>query len=283
MAARRRGARDISDTVDETTRHAVPGLAAPKPISLAPVMPPPDPQPQQEPPAAAAHQPAPAADTNTETAQPPAPPASAPNADGDAPHADAATNEDTAASTRSTEDQPPAPTPAERATRVPAPRRDTPPAADVGPTSLRNREPRTKHTITILRATATRLLKLQYEETMGAGSEQPKWPHIDAALAVLHPDVLRQQPGGLDAWIDKAEPLLEEHRTDDFVSEGALMRVSTKEAVRTLRVRLKMAGAAHVGAQYVITAALEDYLDKIGAPKLNKVPARQAQEDWLHD
>ncbi|MFI9845103.1 hypothetical protein ACIHFD_49350 [Nonomuraea sp. NPDC051941] len=292
---RRRGQRDVAADTDQTVRHAVQGLQAPPPLNIRPVTPPEDvsaaPAPLAAPPDVprSASPPATEAEASTALAEAPSVPSqsAAPElvtpAVKDTESSPAAPAVEAAPATPAIEDieNTPAdedPSAAKDKATVPAvkdaaapptkrARRRTP---TLGPTSLRNREPRTKHTITILRDTALRILKLQYVETMNAGSEQPKWPHIDAALARLHPDQLKTTELGLSEWVLKADKLMEEHNSDDFVSEGALMRVSTKEAVRTLRVRIKMLGAAHVGAQWVVTAALEDYLDQIGAPTLDE-------------
>ncbi|MEU4703382.1 hypothetical protein [Nonomuraea dietziae] len=109
----------------------------------------------------------------------------------------------------------------------------------------------------VSKAVQARLGELQLEETMAAGRERPMWPHVDAALAVLHPD---QEPD-LAEWIRSVEPMLDSGTFDDYEQFGPLMRTSTRTGIRTLRVRLKAAGARGVNQHHVVTAALIRYLD----------------------
>ncbi|SDH68789.1 hypothetical protein SAMN05421505_12083 [Sinosporangium album] len=115
---------------------------------------------------------------------------------------------------------------------------------------------RVKHTLMVHKDVQRRLAELQFEETMAAGREQPMWPHVDAALAVLHPS---RNPD-LAKWIGIGEELLG-YDPDEFTQFGPLMRGSTREGIRTLRVRLKMADAGEVAQHHVVTAALIAYLD----------------------
>ncbi|WP_344923153.1 hypothetical protein [Streptosporangium oxazolinicum] len=116
-------------------------------------------------------------------------------------------------------------------------------------------DPRVKHTLAVLDDVQARLFALQLDETMATGRERPMWPHVDAALAELHPD---KKPD-LSAWAERAEELLE-HDSDRFTPFGPLMRTSTRTAIRTLRVRLKAAGV-RPSQHHVVTAAIVAYLD----------------------
>ncbi|MET8006169.1 hypothetical protein [Nonomuraea glycinis] len=119
-------------------------------------------------------------------------------------------------------------------------------------------DPRAKHTINITIAVARRLGQLQFAETMAAGREQPLWPHVDAALAVLRPEQCSDED--LADWALRAEQL-GEMTSDDYQQLGTLMRRSVLTAVRTLRVRLRSIGVTDVDVQAVLTAALTTYLD----------------------
>lgn len=229
-ATRRKGQRNIDEAVEETTRHAVPNLPAPKPVQLMPVKPVAEPAEAQPP-------------TPTPTPAQPAvaaPPAAVPEDAAPPPPA------------------PPTPTPS------PAPKQRS--DAAIKPTANSDcvDDPRSKHTFMVTAEVRDRLFGLQFAETMKAGREQPLWRHIDAALAVLRPDPdPSADAAALAEWIKRARPMVDTLSVDDFVPMGSLLRRSVRVGVQTLRVRLKRAGGGEVTTQYVVTEALRSYLDTV--------------------
>lgn len=277
---RSKAKRDIDEAVEQTAAHAVANLAAPPPIVITPVRPV-DPQPDAAAvPAQMANGHAkPAAPVTVEqvpeqeTAQEPTQePAEAETATDQAAEASTHESDEAAGTEAKPDDQAEAATTVEDTT-VAAPDAQgeaagpAPALAErkVRPTSNADckGDPRRKHTINIAPEPYRRLGQLQLAETLRAGREQPLWPHIDAALAVLRRDECSD--GELAAWAERGEAFADV-LGDEYRQIGILLRRSVLEAVRTLRVRLRSVGADDVDVQAVLSAAIVDYLDALGAP-----------------
>ncbi|MGA4995963.1 hypothetical protein [Nonomuraea bangladeshensis] len=255
--------------VQQTAAHAVPDLAPPPKLTITPVRP--------ADPAAAPTERAGA------VAAPPAPPVEQPAAPGpetsagaeppaEQPVKAAEPGQETPAGERSTaevavpetvpvpvvpEENEPAPQPEPALQKRPRQRARV---RGVRPTSNADckGDARAKHTINITVEAAQRLAQLQFDETMRAGREQPLWPHVDAALAVLRPEQCTDRD--LVEWAGRAEAL-DGLTSDDYQQLGTLMRRSVLTTVRTLRVRLRAAGVKDVDVQAVLTVAILAYLD----------------------
>lgn len=288
MPPRSKGKRDIDETVGQTAAHAVADLPAPPPIVITQVRPA---EPQLTTPPTPAEQPA-----NGHIPQPSAPPASesSPVTVDQAPPV----RTEVRAPAKTPVKEMPAPEPpkkpdtaVDRPDDTPAPGRtaDVPAAPDephrppaqerpkpvagraAAPTGRRVRptsnaeckgDPRRKHTINLAPVAYKRLGELQLAETLRAGREQPLWPHVDAALAVLRRDECSD--ADLLDWAGRAEQFAD-LLGDDYRQVGILLRKSVLEAVRTLRVRLRSVGADDVDVQAVLSAAIIAYLDELEA------------------
>ncbi|MFD9947702.1 hypothetical protein ACFWYW_46450 [Nonomuraea sp. NPDC059023] len=239
----------MSRTVQQTASHAVPGLAPPPTITITPVRP--------------IEQPVPQAKTVERTA-------------GEAP-VDAVTDPvveeppttepDTATAEAETA-KAPAQEPATRRHRTTPKVRPTTNADCKG-------DPRLKHTINLLKPVVVTLGRLQFAQTMKAGREQPLWPHVDAALAVLRPEQCSDTE--LAKWAERAE-IFSETTSDDYEQIGTLLRQSVLKTVRTMRVRLRSIGATDVDVQAVLTTAVVAYLDALIA----QGDFEDQSQDWMY-